>query len=286
MTALATRQQAVRTAYVRIRNPQTGRQAPPSPPPSNAAPPQTPPIVQRGFVSLDQYLFAILVATKTGLDPRVVIAWVRAEEPADANPSERGHNWLNVGVGSPGGPKGAGIGWSGVRLAGTGNPGYKFANVNDAATETAWWINNMSNFAGIKQSAGKDPGTEFGAIVQSPWDGGHYGGSTRGLMTLYGQEGGGGGSSTLGDIGGWLSSAGSAATAGGALNPINDAIGIVKAGVSVSDFLGVLTQKTFWVRFAFVFVGLGFGIVGLIFLFESTSFGKGVTRGAITAAAA
>jgi hypothetical protein len=238
-------------------------------------------------VNLDQYLFAITLAAKTGLDPRVVIAWVHQEEPASASPTERGHNWLNVGVGSPGGPKGAGYGWSGIKLAGTGNPGYTFHSVNDATTETAYWINHMGNYAGIKASAKRSPAAQFQAIVASPWDAGHYGGSSSGLIATYTQEGG---SSALGDVGGWLSSAGSAGANAvkDALNPfglggdaVNAAKGTLGGVTSVGDFLGAISEKSFWIRFAFVFVGLGFGIIGLIFLFESTSFGRGVTSSAV-----
>lgn len=279
--------QPVRHASVQRRTPVMERGSAVQSPPAASAPPQTPPIVTRGFVNLDQYLFAILLAARTGLSPRVTIAWIHAEEPASANPSERGHNWLNVGVGSPGGPKGAGYGWSGIKLKGTGNPGYTFNSTNDAVTETAWWINNMSNFATIKRSAGESDANQLSTIAMSPWDASHYGGGAN-LTGSYNAETGAGGSSALGNVSGWLSSAGSAAggiaTAGGALNPINDIIDAGKAGISTAKFLGILTEKSFWIRTAFVMIGLVFGVVGLIFLFESTSFGKSVTQSAGSAA--
>lgn len=111
--------------------------------------------------------FANGVAAQTGLDPRVIVAWGQLE--TGGNPI--GHNWLNERPGS------GGRGFSGVPEGSSPGGFAEFNSTQDAITETAYWINNFSNYAGVKSSGGKPPAQEIAAIAASPWDAGHYGGS-------------------------------------------------------------------------------------------------------------
>ncbi|HXJ62439.1 MAG TPA: hypothetical protein VNN79_01680 [Actinomycetota bacterium] len=108
--------------------------------------------------------FAARLAAMTGLDPRVTAAWVRAENNGGGL-----HNWLNVssdgGKSYSGAPTIANV--KGARFS-------AFPNLGAALSETAYWINSMSNFAGIKGSAGKSPAAQIAAIMASPWDQAHY----------------------------------------------------------------------------------------------------------------
>lgn len=115
--------------------------------------------------------FIDVLSAKTKLDPRVLAAW--AQQEGAYAPNGTGHyNFFNLR------PKSGGSSWSGVKLAGVSSRDFaQFANAQDAATETAWWLNNMSNYAGIRAAAGKGtPATQISAIAASPWDEGHYGG--------------------------------------------------------------------------------------------------------------
>ncbi len=120
--------------------------------------------------------FSAKLAKATGLDVNVVRAWVFAEGAF----TKRGtgyFNYLNVR------PKPGGTSYSGVQLAGVSLGNFqRFRSVDDAVRETAYWINTMGNYAGIR-AAIKAPGSEsqraggqITAIVRSPWDAGHYGG--------------------------------------------------------------------------------------------------------------
>lgn len=107
--------------------------------------------------------FASALAAATGLSPTVTAAWVRAE-----NNGGGPNNWLNVSAGS------GGKGYSGVaEIAGKGQFA-GFSSPASALTETAYWINQMSNYAGIKSAAGGSPQSQIDAIMASPWDAGHY----------------------------------------------------------------------------------------------------------------
>jgi len=134
------------------------------------------PTTARGF-------FVARVAQLTRLDPNVINGWVQAESGNQPSGDLSGHfNFLNLKTGN------RAQGYSGVPLLGNEQGGFAmFSSVNDAATETAWWINNMGNFSGIKSAAGKPVGVQLAAIAQSPWDAGHYGGNGQNLVNAYRQ---------------------------------------------------------------------------------------------------
>lgn len=121
----------------------------------------------------DQLEYARLVEAGTRLRLAVVAAWCLSEEPATRDPAAQGHNWLNL--------LGRGLGrvrgFSGVPIVGYSPAGFAmFASARDAATEAIYWINEMSNYAGIRAAAeaGASDWAQAVAICRSPWDAGHY----------------------------------------------------------------------------------------------------------------
>lgn len=115
------------------------------------------------------------LAHDTGLSPQVIQAWVTVEG-AYAPGGTGGFNFLNIRENTS---------RSGVPLHGTTQKGFaQFYSAGQAAQETAWWINNMSNFRGIKTSASMSPESQLTAIAASPWDTSHYGGGKK-LFAAY-----------------------------------------------------------------------------------------------------
>lgn len=114
--------------------------------------------------------FADAVAQATGLDAGVLVAWANSEGGLYYNDMNLSSNGPNAS-------------FSGVPIIGTytatGGTGSfsKFATPADGVTEFVYWIENFTNYAGIKNSAGQSPQAQIQAIVDSPWDAGHYGSS-------------------------------------------------------------------------------------------------------------
>jgi hypothetical protein len=169
--------------------------------------------------------FAAALSKLTGLSPGVAAAWVTQENAGAGH----AHNWLGMRPGV-----GATKGRSGVSLTTDTNGFAAFSSEADALKETAWWINNLPQYAGIKKSAGKTAATQITAIATSPWDSAHYasGGkigakllttfvSLKGSATgLLGNSSGGLFSGIKSAAGTVASTAGKVATAGGVFNPV------------------------------------------------------------------
>ncbi len=118
-------------------------------------------------------VFVAGVAQKTGIDPRVLVAWIDAEG-AYAHNGTGGFNYLNIHS-----SKTPTRGYSGVQLAGYTSGSFpQYRSVQDAITETSYWINNFSNYAGIRTAARqkRSPGVQIAAIAASKWDRDQYGG--------------------------------------------------------------------------------------------------------------
>src|SRR5438552_3764161 len=130
-----------------------------------------------------QQVFAGTFARETGLDPRVVGAWLKAEQSGSAAESydRRGYyNWLNIARTDSGDAGGA---HSGV-----------WRDPNTAAKASAEWIKGSGRIAheygspapgirGILHSAGRSPEDQIRAIAGSGWaSSGYNGGNT--LRTL------------------------------------------------------------------------------------------------------
>lgn len=132
-------------------------------------------------LSASQQQFVTGVASRTGLSPRVVAAWVVAEEGYRKTPvGHDDHNWLNIGN-------------TDTQWHGGGN---SWADPNRAARLTAKWIKGEYSVPGfgraapgirrIVRTAGQSPTVQIQAIANSGWaSSGYEGGST--LRNLYHQ---------------------------------------------------------------------------------------------------
>lgn len=121
--------------------------------------------------------FVDRLAAATGLDRRVVAAWVRAEG-AYTSGGTGGYNFLNVRA------RAGGKGYSGVAISRSSGGFAKFGSLDAAVRETSFWINRMPNYAGIRSSVDKGPAAQLAAIARSPWDANNYAGG-RGLTKNY-----------------------------------------------------------------------------------------------------
>lgn len=122
-------------------------------------------------IGTDEAGFIAQLSRDTGIDPRVLVAWVQ-QEGAYASNGTGGFNYFNLRVG-PGGK-----GYSGVS-EGRSPAGFaQFGTPADAETETAYWLNKFSNYAGIRAvtATKPTPRQEIAAIAASKWDKDHYGG--------------------------------------------------------------------------------------------------------------
>lgn len=132
-------------------------------------------------LSPQQQTFAQVLAQRTGLDPRVIIAWMAAEQAPGAlsTQGQNTQNWLSINGGSP-------------SSALSTDP--RFANPTSAANATADFLQGKWGGAsgGIKallgNAVGKSPAQQMAAINNSGWLSGGY----QNLQSLYSQAGGGG----------------------------------------------------------------------------------------------
>lgn len=107
-----------------------------------------------------QKKYGALLATKTGLDPSFIAAWLLSEESGGAAKKFQkagSNNWLNIG------------------------PGRKYKSVGAGASAAAKLL-GTSRYADIMSANG--PAAQIAALVASPWDAGHYrgGGGLRSLL--------------------------------------------------------------------------------------------------------
>lgn len=219
----------------------------------------------------DAGTFIAQLAQATGLDPKVIAAWVQVE--GAYAPNGTGHyNFLNLRAKSPA------QGYSGVALAGQSTNGFaQFLSVQDAVQETAYWINHFGNYAGIRASTKLGPKSQIAAIAASPWDAGHYNGG-RSLLSAY--------SSLTSKGSSWLSSITHAVGKGlvdaGTGNPLGAGLDVAKGlglggipGVSQADAIAQIPGETLhvlkwvmdptnWLRVGYVLAGslaVGAGLV-------------------------
>lgn len=205
-------------------------------------------------VEADQTLFVNQVAAATGLDPRVVYAWVK-DEAAYSKGGTGGENFLNLR------PAAGDVGVTGQSPGGFD----QFANVQDAIHSSVnrihqsfIWTNPELGGPGLGTVVAQHgtPAQQIAAIASSGWDSGHYGGL--------------GGPALLQDFPGGAKAAGGAASStplnsagtGGGLGIPNPVSGITDVFSSVSSFFSFLTS---W-RFAEVLGGSLLLLVGLYLL--------------------
>lgn len=97
----------------------------------------------------NQQTYAQIVAQDTGLDLRVVQAWVASEGPGRNDSSGAGtFNFLNIG--------------------GAGSP-RNYSSVQAGADAAGSLIRQSPYYAGIRQSVGQDPASQITAIASSAW---------------------------------------------------------------------------------------------------------------------
>lgn len=140
-----------------------------------------------GQLSPDQAVYRDAIVAATGLDPRVVTAWIACESGWGI--TKPGHNYLNVG------------------------PGRVYGDVASAARDVAATLRS-----GLYDPvlAARTPAEQLAAIKASPWDAGHY--ATGCLDAVYQELAGLTGIATtagvldipgrvLGTLGSWISEA-------------------------------------------------------------------------------
>lgn len=120
-----------------------------------------------GMLTSGQQQFAARLAAQTGLDARVIAAWMLAEQSGGAAKSREAagnHNWLNIG-------------YTDSKTYGAANA--IWSNPIAAADATAGWLKGQDTVAGygkaapgvqaILQTAGQPPETQVAALQRSGW---------------------------------------------------------------------------------------------------------------------
>lgn len=111
--------------------------------------------------SAEEATWANAVAKQTGLDPRVLIAWQRAE----GHPGDTAFNYLNIQTQTA---QAVGVRPSGTLAADTA----AFGSVQDGIAATVREIQAL----GLTHESGKTPAQQIADIAASPWASSHYGG--------------------------------------------------------------------------------------------------------------
>lgn len=237
-----------------------------SPNPTPAPPTKGTPDTSTSFpqaIAVKQFIDQLSAAT--GLNKDVVSAWVLIEG-AFTSHGTGGFNYLNLRA------KGGGAGYSGVPEPSASPNGFaQFGSVEDAVTETAYWINQFSNYAGIRASTKLGPQSQIAAIAASPWDAGHYNGG-RSLLAAYQQTTHKGSSWISGVTGAVTSAVGSAASGAngiarhipGVAQAEGVAQGAADAAKGTAHFFEWIFNPTNWLRVGYVLAGgvlVGAGVV-------------------------
>lgn len=119
-----------------------------------------------GVLDTNQVNFVVGVSKATGIDPRVIIAWMKAEG-AYTKGGTGGYNYLNIRP------------FAGDKHINTSSAGFsQFGNEQDAIAATVSVL-NQPNMRMITSTAKTKPTPkqQIAAIAASPWDANHYGGN-------------------------------------------------------------------------------------------------------------
>ena len=125
------------------------------------APSSTPVTGGGGGTAGDQKAFGKAFAAATGLNIRVVEAWLLHEQPPGRPATPGSNNWLNVQYTD----------------SGPNSTYFNIAKLSPAAAAraTAEWLRKQSGLSSILQSAGHGEAAEVTAIEDSGWASSHYG---------------------------------------------------------------------------------------------------------------
>jgi hypothetical protein len=217
-------------------------------------------------LSADAAAFVTGVSNATGIDPRVLVAWIQAEGAYAPN-GTKGYNFLNLR------PYAA----SDVGVVGVTSGNFdQFGSVQSAVDSTVARLRQP--FARpILQGAQAQvsPGQEIALIASTGWDSGHYGGSGGvKLRQIFASIFGAGGLTDKYQGPGTAAAVASTAGTGSAAdkgsydagNAAHDTAAAAKAVVSpitaVADFLGKLTDPAFLLRAGEVVAGAVLVMVG------------------------
>lgn len=221
-------------------------------------------------LTADEAAFVQGVSQQTGIDPRVLIAWIASE----GHPGDLYHNYLNIQTPTA---QSLGIQTVGTAAANTA----EFGDVQTGIRATSAEIKSL----GLTRLAGQTPSSQISQIAASPWASSHYGGpggpnlrntfasifSSAGLNSPYE------GPDAAGQITGDINVGGSAATPGlfgsgtlgGAAQGVYQGSGAqaaVKAVTGpINSIEGLIKFVTSW-RFYEILGGFALLLVGLILL--------------------
>lgn len=232
-------------------------------------------------LSTEQHIFVSILAKDTGLDPTVLAAWVRNEEPnAATNTDPAGHgkyNFLNIGI-------------TGSKSYGATDSAWS-SPVTAAATTAAWLEGTHGAVPGygdasagiqrIGATKGQSAEAQIAAITSSGW----ASGGEQQLVGLYQSFKSQGGVPALSDskVLSLLSGqnvSGSPIPGDSAANTATDATvnavqGAASAASAVPDFLAKLSDPQLWLRIAEVVGGGILVILGVLQLTGTSIRGAG-----------
>lgn len=194
----------------------------------------------KGF-SNNQNAFITAFAIDSGLDPRVVAAWVASEQPIgnDYPVGHRDQNWLNIGL--------------------TDNKWYQQENwgtATVAGVKSSRWMKGEYSVKGfgrsapsiraIAKTAGKSAEEQIAAIQRSGWASSGYGGRLGDVYNRIERDGG------------------SIPIIGPAISGVKDAAGAVgDVGAVFAKFFTLLTSKEFWLMAGKIIAGTALVLLGL-----------------------
>lgn len=126
-------------------------------------------------LSASQAAFAKRLNADTGLDPKVIAAWLISEEPASAAQAPNGaNNWLNIGAFDNGGWQFGGSSvWANPTSAADATASFMLGHAVNGVNAPAYGSTGIRN---IMKSVGLGIAAQALAIVNSGWASGHYAG--------------------------------------------------------------------------------------------------------------
>ena len=211
--------------------------------------------------------FVAGVSQATGIDPRVVLAWVRLEG-AYAKGGTGGYNFLNLR------PYSSDVGVTKITSGNFDN----FATVQDAITSTVARL-RQPFASGILATAAKKPtpAQQIAAIAASGWDAGHYGGTggpnlLSELASIFGSKAAGDTYESPANASAVAAEAGSGSAADWTSTDLTNVPGYKQVAQAVStaktlaEFLPKLLDPSTWRRFG-LFVAGGLLLLAALFMF-------------------